>query len=147
MGLAIIVGALWLVLLVGLVFFPTPGGEDPLLLRIFGGMGAMATGAGASWALRRWLSIRRLLARGVAVSGRVLRVDANAEDVWALRLGYAFDGREYQIRSVTGVEPPHQVGDAVSLLVDPAAPWRAMLHEAQPRHVEGKAALTPGPNR
>jgi hypothetical protein len=134
MGLAIMVGALWLVLLAGLVFFPTPGGEDPLLLGIFGGMAALATGAGAAWALRRWRTIRRLLAHGVPVRGRVLSVYANAEDVWAVLVGYAFDGREYQTRTVTGFKPPHQVGDAVSLLVDPAAPSRAMMHEAEPRH-------------
>lgn len=128
-GLAIVAGTLWLVLLAGVMLFPTRGGEDPLLVGIFGGMAAVATIVWAAWTLRRWLTVRRLMARGVAVSGRVLRVDANVENVWAVLLGYAYDGREHQTRIVTGARPPCQVADTVPLLVDPARPSRAMMVE------------------
>lgn len=74
-------GVLWLVPLAGIVFFPTPGGEDPLLLGIFGGMAVLATAAWAGWTLRRWLTLRRLVAHGVTVKGRVLGVEENAEHV------------------------------------------------------------------
>lgn len=130
-GLAMVAGVLWLVPLAGLVFFPTPGGEDPLLLGIFGGMAALATAAWAAWTLRRWLTLRRLLAHGVTVNGRVLGVEENAEAVWALRLGYTVHGREYQARIVTGARPAYRVAETVSLLVDPARPARAVIREAE----------------
>jgi hypothetical protein len=130
-GLAIVAGGLWLVPLAGIVLFPTPGGEDPLLLGIFGGMAGLATAAWAGWTLRRWLTLRRLLAHGVAVKGRVLGVEDNAESVWALRLGYRFQGCEYQARIVTGSMPAYRVADTVSLLVDPARPSRTMIREEE----------------
>lgn len=129
--LAIAAGALWLVPLAGIVFFPTPGGEDPLLLGIFGGMAVLATAAWAGWALRRWITVRRLLAHGAAVTGRVLGVEENAESVWAVRLCYTFQGREYQARIVTGLGPAYRVADTVSLLVDPARPSRTMIREGE----------------
>ena len=131
-GLAVTAGALWLVLFVAFALFRKPGGEDPLLLRIFGGMAVLLTAVWAAWVLRRWLFIRRLLARGVTVRGRVLRVESNSEHVWAMVLGYTFEGREYQTRSVTGVEPPYRVADTVPLRVDPVQPSRAMIFEEKP---------------
>jgi len=131
-GLAIVAGVMWLALGVGVFLFPTPGGEDPLLVGIIGGMAALATVAAAGWMLRRWMEARRLRARGVAVSGRVLRVEANAEEVWAVVVGYVVEGRGYELRRVTGSTPPYEVADTVSLLVDPARPTRAMMCEEAP---------------
>lgn len=130
-GLAFAAGVLWLVPLAGLVLPPTRGGRDPLLLGIFGGMAVLATAAWAAWTLHRWLTLRRLLAHGLAVKGRVLAVEENVEGVWALRLGYTVQEREYQARIVTGSRPAYRVADTVSLLVDPARPAHTVICEAE----------------
>ena len=130
-GIGVVAGMLWLVPLAGLVLPPTLGGKDPLLLGIFGGLAVLVTAPWAAWTLHRWRTLRGLLAHGVAVNGRVLGVEENAEAVWALRLGYTVQGREYQARIVTGSRPAHRVAETVALLVDPARPARVMIRDEE----------------
>ena len=66
---------------------------------------------------------------GIEVQGTVVRLESSFSDgstTYSPVFSYAVDGQQYEYESVNSSSPPaNQVGDVVTLLVDPEEPGRA----------------------
>jgi hypothetical protein len=102
---------------------------DSALSSVLGGTAVLTTVVCGGWALRRLCILRRLLTHGAAVTGRILAVQSNCEDIWSATFGYTFGGREYRGKNVTGSDPGYRAGEAITLLVDPGKPSRAVIRD------------------
>jgi hypothetical protein len=91
------------------------------------GISSLACGSCLAW--RVW-SIRRLLARGIHITGQVLDVEANCETACRLIIGYRYAGQPHRLNWFTGPFPTHRRGDEVRLLVDPDRPTHSLLCES-----------------
>ncbi|HYJ79851.1 MAG TPA: DUF3592 domain-containing protein [Longimicrobiaceae bacterium] len=129
-GLLLVAAVLWAVM-AGIALFPSgDGGDDGLLLAIFGALAVGATLVCGGIALRRIRTIRRVFARGAVVQGRVARAEENAENIRSVAVAYRYDGREYEVRSVTELARERGrllEGQAIDVVVDPDDPSRAFV--------------------
>lgn len=98
------------------------------MLTALGVAAAIATiGLGGHATLRLWF-IWKAFASGLRISGRIVRVDTNSEDVESVLVEYQLDGRDHRIRNVTeSLRGQFQVGEPVELAIDPRRPRRAYL--------------------
>ena len=119
-----------LLLIVAFARGPVTGDHDPVFSGIFAASAWLAVLGCGCWALGRLLRLRRLVAEGVRVAGKVLLVDSVTDGGWYMTLLYSLDGRPY--RTVIGMpsRPRYEVGEVVALLADPRQPTRAILEEA-----------------
>jgi Protein of unknown function (DUF3592) len=128
--MASFIGVFALVLLV--VAFargPVTGEYEPAFTGIFAGSAALLLLGCGCWVFCRMLRLRRLLAEGARVTGSVLRVDSVIDGGWYTLFGYDLDGCPYQVVIGSPSQPRYQVGEVVSLIVDPRKPSRAILEE------------------
>jgi hypothetical protein len=105
-------------------------GADPLfswILSVAAVLMLLGCGCGA---LCRLLRLRRLLAEGIRVSGKVLLVDSVSDGGWFTTLLYTMDGRACRVVIGSPSKPRHETGDIVTLLVDPRNASRAIIEAA-----------------
>ena len=130
-GLALFIGACWLIAIAGYAWAGISQTEGNYLLAHFMGGGAVLMtavfGPVLAWRIR---DLRRVFARGDVVQGRVLTVGENSEYIEHAVIAYQHGGREYRVTNVTeGVlaEPRLAPGAAVDIVVDPGKPSRAFI--------------------
>ena len=130
-GLALFIGACWLLAIAGYAWAGISQTEDNYLLAHFIGGGAVfmtaVFGPVLAWRIR---DLRRVFACGEVVTGRVLTVGENSEYIEHAVIAYQFGGREYRVTNVTEgaqAEPRLAPGAAVDIVVDPGKPSRAYI--------------------
>jgi hypothetical protein len=116
---------MWYVVM-GAIYLAFPHGADTAMRVVFGAITALITLACGGVVLHQVSFVRRLLAEGASVEGRVDRLGDN-EGFGYAEVEYEHAGRPYRARIPTaGMPGGYQPEQRVELLVDPRKPSRAI---------------------
>lgn len=130
------VGLLWVVLLLLLVAAAALNlrldGDDGAVVWILASIMLAATLVCGSLVVRRVTGIRRALASGLTVIGKIIGVGFNSEDVGSVLFEYRYAGKAYTARHATGdatATKRFEGRTEVAVAVDPENPARSYLLE------------------
>ena len=108
-----------------------PGGADDRHWLVVLSAAGVSTGAIAAMvSTARLLRLRQLFQNGECVSGRVVHIGQNSEDIAFAIVEYTFQGSAHRVTTVGESLPESRrpaAGDAVNVVVDPRRPSRAAL--------------------
>jgi hypothetical protein len=120
------VAALWLFTAI----WPPGNADDRNLITILTVVGVVAGIVAACTAAVRLLRLQRLFVHGERVTGRVVQIGENSEDIAFAVVEYTFNGGTHRVTNVIESLPDRdqlKTGDEIDVVVDPKRPSRGYL--------------------